>query len=101
MATHWIQMAMANVGMLNSIFLTTCRHLAQYDNAKQYSLLALHYKTQCISMLNVAISQEGPVFRDTTIATTLALASDAVSILFSSIYSFSLSYFAVLNNFNS
>jgi hypothetical protein len=78
MATHWIQMAHANAGMLASIFLTTCNHLAEHDDAKQYSLLALRYKSKCISMLKVAISQEGPVFRDTTIATTLALASDAV-----------------------
>ncbi|KIM92977.1 hypothetical protein OIDMADRAFT_184962 [Oidiodendron maius Zn] len=78
MATHWVQMAATDAGMLAAIFLAACRHLSENHHLQVFSTLALQYRGQCISALNTSISQEETVVSDLTITKTLALASDAI-----------------------
>jgi hypothetical protein len=75
----WIQLATTDRGLLDATFLSTCRSLVALQVPGRYYEQALKYKHDCIRSLNSAISREGRSPSASTIATTLALASDAVS----------------------
>ncbi len=77
--THWVQLAMTDGALLGAVFLSACRSLAVLQATGGYFERALKYKGDCIRSVNSAISREGPSPSATTIATILALASDAVS----------------------
>lgn len=66
-------------GMLDAALLSTCRSLVALQVPGRYYEQALKYKGDCIQSLNNAISREGRSPSASTIVTTLALASDAVS----------------------
>ncbi len=78
MATHWVQLAVTDKGMLSAIFLSACRSLEGLQCGDAYIRSALVYKGYCIRSVNTAISREGKMVSDATIAKSLALASDAV-----------------------
>lgn len=80
MAKSWMQMAATDAGVLAGVLLVASRHLSTLKNAEIYANQALKYKTECIRMLNLALSLEGQSVSDATILKTLALASDAVSL---------------------
>jgi hypothetical protein len=79
MATHWVQLAATDPGMLAGVFMVACRNLATLHHAEIYTSQALKYKSECIGMLRQGIRSEGTSVSDLTITKTLALASDAVS----------------------
>lgn len=79
MGTLWIQMAIADTGVLASILLSACRHLVEYCHSENYLELVLKYKGRCISGINNCLVQEEHYISDLTIVKTLALASDSVS----------------------
>ncbi|KPM35891.1 hypothetical protein AK830_g10671 [Neonectria ditissima] len=78
MATHWIQMAATDTGMLATLFLASCQNLSTFQHKEFYSSIALQYKGQCITALKTALEKEGDMISDVTITQTLALASEAV-----------------------
>lgn len=83
MATHWIQLAVNDPGMLAGIFMAACRNLATLHHADIYRPQALKYRSECIGTLRRGILSEGTSVSDFTITKTLALASDAVRSLHS------------------
>lgn len=78
MKSHWVQMAVADKGLLASIFLSACSDLANRRAIAHYSALSLCYRIECITSLNQALCQEETAVSDLTIAKTLALAIEAV-----------------------
>ena len=78
MATHWVQMAATDTGMLATLFLASCRNLSNFQHKEFYSTIALQYKGQCITALKTALTKEGDMVSDVTITKTLVLASEAV-----------------------
>ncbi|KAH7176441.1 hypothetical protein EDB81DRAFT_37583 [Dactylonectria macrodidyma] len=78
MATHWVRLASTDVGMLASLFLASCRNLANFQHAEFYTAAMLRYKGECIVTLKSALAQEDGVVSDVTITKTLVLASEAL-----------------------
>jgi hypothetical protein len=80
MGTHWVQLAATDAGMLSAVFLSACRSLDGLGRGEAYVRASLAYKGDCIRSVNTAISREGRSVSDVTIAKSLALASEAVSL---------------------
>lgn len=78
MATHWVRLASTDIGMLATLFLASCRNLANYQHAEFYTTTSLRYKGQCIATLKSDLAQENSMVSDATITKTLVLASEAV-----------------------
>ncbi|KAH7157994.1 hypothetical protein B0J13DRAFT_185711 [Dactylonectria estremocensis] len=78
MATHWVRLASTDIGMLATLFLASCRNLANYQHAEFYTTTSLRYKGQCIATLKSDLAQENSMVSDATITKTLVLASEAL-----------------------
>lgn len=83
---HWVPFALTHAGMLNAVYLGSCRQLAlRYESdPSQYRLYrtgALRYKIALIQVLQTAIARKdlSPHEIDAAIACSLLLASDEVS----------------------
>ena len=74
-----IQLAATDKGLLDAVFLSACQSLAALLNSDEYRQRALWYKGSCIRSINSSLAQGGDALMPATIATALALASDAVS----------------------
>lgn len=81
MKSYWLPFAITDVGLMNGVFLIASRSLAVLYSNETFILQALKYKGVCIRSINVAISQEGIMISDSTIAKALVLASDEVLLL--------------------
>lgn len=84
MRLHWLPFVVTDSGLLAGILLSSCRKLALRGHRGQanydYSQFAMVYKLECIRSVNEAIAAEGPTITETTIAKTLLLCSDEVSL---------------------
>ena len=75
MNEHWIRFALTEPGMMNGIFLMSCRSLANLYNQKEYNVSALKYKQKCIEMVRHDIDRNQSI-SDLTIVKVLFLVSD-------------------------
>lgn len=73
----WVGLALADFGLLNGIFLATCRHLETCYRSDQYARLATQYKVACLRALRQAVSHDAA--QDGAIASAMSLAFDEVS----------------------
>lgn len=73
----WVQMSIADPGVLASVLLSACRHLAKFQDS--YRALIFEYRGRCLADINDSLSREGSNISDFTIVKTLAVASDSVS----------------------
>lgn len=80
---HWLPFIITDSGLLAGIFLSSCRNLALQGSHAQadydYLQIAMMYKGECIRSVNAAIAAERPIVSDATIAKTLLLCADEVS----------------------
>ncbi|KAJ4854755.1 fungal specific transcription factor domain-containing protein [Trichoderma breve] len=74
----WIQLAVSNVGMLSTTFLSTCRHLHQVYQKEEYITLAMQYRILCIRAIREAIDAGDCSARDSIIATIISLTLDEI-----------------------
>ncbi|KAL7928174.1 hypothetical protein V8C35DRAFT_318731 [Trichoderma chlorosporum] len=72
----WVGLALADVGLLNGIFLATCRHLEACYKSNQYARLATQYKMACLRALREAVSHDAA--QDGAIASAMSLAFDEI-----------------------
>ncbi|OAQ69195.1 fungal specific transcription factor domain-containing protein [Pochonia chlamydosporia 170] len=72
----WVQMSIADPGVLASVLLSACRHLAEYQDS--YRALIFEYRGRCLADINDSLSREGSNISDFTIVKTLAVASDSI-----------------------
>jgi hypothetical protein len=81
---YWLPFVVTDSGLLAGIFLSSCRNLALRGHQAQanydYSQIATMYKLECIRSVNAAIAAEGLIISETTIAKTLLLCADEVSL---------------------
>lgn len=76
----WIQLAISNVGMLSTTFLSTCRHLYQVYQKEEYMTLTMQYRILCIRAIREAIDAGDCSARDSIVATIISLTLDEVSV---------------------
>ncbi|KAL6812320.1 hypothetical protein V8C40DRAFT_123924 [Trichoderma camerunense] len=74
----WIQLAISNVDMLSTTFLSTCRHLHQAYGKEEYITLAMQYRILCIRGIREAIDAGNCSARDSIIATIISLTLDEI-----------------------
>lgn len=74
----WTQTALADPGMLASIFLVACRSLASAQNRKEWDRFALRYKVEALRDIQLSITREGNSISEVTLTKTLAMASEEV-----------------------
>ncbi|KAL6872766.1 hypothetical protein J3F83DRAFT_772016 [Trichoderma novae-zelandiae] len=74
----WIQLAVSNVGLLSSTFLSTCRHLYGAYQREEYAALATQYRILCIRAIREAIHRAEYSARDSIVATIISLALDEI-----------------------
>jgi hypothetical protein len=79
MYSHWVSYTITDPGMMNGLFLSACRSLANRTHDGIYASQALRYKGACIRSVAKAIEEEGDNVSDSTVAKVLFLASDEVS----------------------
>jgi hypothetical protein len=80
MTRAWVPLALTDAGLLDSIFLTACRHLSGKNwqqQQQQYTELSVQYKLNCLRSLREAISVKTS-FNDATVAKTVMLVYDEV-----------------------
>ena len=78
MTRAWVPLALTDAGFLNSILLSSCRHLSiQQHQQRDFYQLAAQYKIMTTRSLMDGISAATP-FRDATVATAVMLAYDEV-----------------------
>jgi hypothetical protein len=86
MTGTWVPHALSEPGLLDIMFLLSCRHLAisspQERQQEYYTQLGFKYKLKCLQSLRRAISIETPAFSDSTVAQAIMLAFDEVRISF-------------------
>lgn len=88
MLEEWTRLTVRRGDSLDSMFLAACRHLSivqhlQPEQSQRYKQLALQYKVSCLQKLNKDFSVEvdsASTISEATIATSMMLASDEVSI---------------------
>jgi hypothetical protein len=83
MTNGWVPLGLTDAGLLNSIFLTACRHLSgqdwqQQQQQQRFTQLSLQYKLDCLQSLREAISAKTS-FDDATVAKAVMLVYDEVS----------------------
>ncbi|KAL7911590.1 hypothetical protein GGI35DRAFT_443160 [Trichoderma velutinum] len=76
----WIQLAISNVDLLSTTFLSTCRHLYQAYQKEEYITLTMQYRILCIRALREAIDAGDCSARDSIIATIISLTLDEIEI---------------------
>ncbi|KFY04029.1 hypothetical protein V490_00017 [Pseudogymnoascus sp. VKM F-3557] len=76
MYSHWVSYTITDPGMMNGLFLSACRSLANRTHDGIYASQALRYKGACIRSVAKAIEEEGDNVSDSTVAKVLFLASD-------------------------
>ncbi|ETS86544.1 hypothetical protein PFICI_00372 [Pestalotiopsis fici W106-1] len=79
-STLWVPTAIADLGLLSGVLLYACRSLHMLTNDRRYYELALHYKLECLRLLQEGISlatMDDPTM-DIIISRALQLASDEV-----------------------
>ncbi|KAL6694175.1 hypothetical protein J3F84DRAFT_378774 [Trichoderma pleuroticola] len=74
----WIQLAISNVDLLSTTFLSTCRHLHQIYQKGEYIALATQYRILCIRAIREAIDAGNCSARDSIIATIISLTLDEI-----------------------
>ena len=79
MISHLVPFAVTEPGILNGLFLSSCRSLATLSNNDSYLREAFKYNVKCIQLINEAISKEGVEVTDATITKVLLLSSAEVS----------------------
>lgn len=83
MTREWVPLALTDIGLLDGIFLSACRHLAAHhciDQKQQlFSQLAVRYKVECVQSLRGALLKKMPPFADSIVAQAVMLAYDEVS----------------------
>lgn len=83
MKLYWLPFVVTDSGLLAGILLSSCRNLAlrghQARANQDYLQNAMMYKVECIRSVNAAIAAERPIINEITIATTLILCADEVS----------------------
>ncbi|KAH6695211.1 hypothetical protein F5X68DRAFT_243719 [Plectosphaerella plurivora] len=72
----WTQAALADPGMLASIFLVACRSLSSAQNRKEWERFALRYKVEALRDIQTSIAREGSSISEVTLTKTLAMASE-------------------------
>lgn len=80
MTKAWVPLALTDPGLLDSIFLTACRHLSANDweqQQQQFTYLSVRYKLECLRSLREAISSK-MIFDDATVAIAVMLVYDEV-----------------------
>lgn len=77
--SHRVELALANDALLNAVFLSASRSLAQLYTSGPFHEATLRYKDACIRSINLAISEQGQSPTLSTIAAVVALAADSVS----------------------
>ena len=82
MTRTWVPLALTETGLLNIMFLASCRHLAagyQHQPQQEYlTRMAFQYKLKCLQSLRSSISVEAPSFSDSTVSKAIMLAYDEV-----------------------
>jgi hypothetical protein len=80
----WVPNAMSKVSLMNAVFHVACRNYVTVTNnslSSKFGVKKLQYRLMCIQMAKDAIESE-TVATDTTIALSMLMASEAVSIPF-------------------
>jgi hypothetical protein len=80
MTRAWVPLALTDTGLLDSIFLTACRHLSANDSEKQqqrFTNLSVQYKVECLRSLREAVSSK-MTFDDADVAKAVMLVYDEV-----------------------
>ncbi|RQM06588.1 hypothetical protein DH86_00001211 [Scytalidium sp. 3C] len=84
MTREWVPLALTDIGLLDGIFLSACRHLAAHhciDQKQQlFSQLAVRYKVECVQSLRGALLKKMPPFADSIVAQAVMLAYDELSL---------------------
>ena len=81
MASHWVQMAAEDAGILAAILSAACRHIDMKSGTNTYEHLALVYQAQVVANLRKSLTVEADAPSDATIVKTMCLATEAVSMI--------------------
>ncbi|KAK9773558.1 hypothetical protein SCAR479_09702 [Seiridium cardinale] len=75
----WLPFALADIGLLTSLFLSSCRSLEMMTEFQNYTGMYATYKHQCIRSTNESLSFEKTRVSDTTIAMVMVLVSESIA----------------------
>lgn len=86
--SFWLPFVVTDPGLLAAVLLASCRNMLLHNRQSEafghsqanWLELALKYKIECISSINTAILAELPHISDATIAKTIVMATDEVSV---------------------
>ncbi|KAL2857222.1 hypothetical protein BJY01DRAFT_136823 [Aspergillus pseudoustus] len=82
--TTWVPFSLAHRTLVNLLLLSSCRHLLHLYEAPEHKdtflRLAYRFKLDILRSIREAISSEAPWFSDATIAATIMLAYDELSV---------------------
>ncbi|KAK9413886.1 hypothetical protein SUNI508_11582 [Seiridium unicorne] len=76
----WLPFALADIGLLTTLFLSSCRSLEIMSEFQDYTSMYAAYKHQCIRSTNESLSFEKTRVSDTTIAMVMVLVSESYSL---------------------
>ncbi|KAF3762800.1 hypothetical protein M406DRAFT_72789 [Cryphonectria parasitica EP155] len=81
MTTHWVNFCLTDLGLLQGIFLASCRNLVKsqrrsgnHQEADMYEQRALQYKGECLRSMREAMPEAGQPVTDNVIGMTLFFA---------------------------
>ncbi|ROV92987.1 hypothetical protein VMCG_09004 [Cytospora schulzeri] len=81
MIVHWVRLCLTDVGLLQGIFLASCRNLAKIHRnsanpaeADMYEQRALQYRGECLRSMHESMSRDGKAVTDYTVGKALFLA---------------------------
>ncbi|KAM0810686.1 hypothetical protein AB5N19_11036 [Seiridium cardinale] len=75
----WLPFALADIGLLTALFLSSCRSLEMMTEFQNYTGMYATYKHQCIRSTNESLSFEKTRVSDTTIAMVMVLVSESIA----------------------
>ncbi|KAF7557937.1 hypothetical protein G7Z17_g328 [Cylindrodendrum hubeiense] len=76
----WLPFALADRGLLQALFLQSCRSLGMLSGSQSYDSMYAAYKHQCIRFTNKSLSFDNTRFSDATIAMVMVLLSESYSL---------------------
>jgi hypothetical protein len=80
---YWLPFIITDIGLLAGILLSSCRNITLNGHRAladlDYYQIAMVYKGECIRSVNADIAAERPIISEATIAKTLLLCADEVS----------------------
>ncbi|KAH8892387.1 hypothetical protein GQ53DRAFT_822611 [Thozetella sp. PMI_491] len=76
----WLPFALADLGLLTSLLLQSCRSLKTLSRFETYDSMYTAYRGQCIRLLNKSLSSKDTRLSDTTIAMVMVLVGESYSL---------------------